>query len=143
MSRRSCRVLIKEYALREGVWMTLPRLERRLFDLTLHPTVERWWGRVQWHLALDLLRKVVQRLRLAWLFLKSKYFRRCYVAAQALIEGSLRSLKNVEGRMSRRFMDRYVKCLKETMLDPDLIMYVGTRILYEVPGQGLRAGSGR
>lgn len=140
VSSRTDRALIKRYALREGVWMTLPPVERRLFDLTLHPTIERWWGRVRWPLALDLLRGVVKRLRLAICFLKSRYFRRCYLATQASTVRALKGLEAAKNILDPKYREEYIRRLKEAMRDPDLIMYIGTKILYETPGQGLKIG---
>ncbi|MGQ9544033.1 MAG: hypothetical protein ACUVTM_08170 [Candidatus Bathyarchaeia archaeon] len=143
VSNRSDRALIKEYALRGGVWMFLPRVERRLFDLTLHPTVKRWWGKVRWRLALDLLRRVVQKLRLAIYLLRSRYFRRCYKAVQSLVDGALKDFESVKGRVNLEFQREYLKDLREATVNPDLIMYIGTKFLNEVPGQGLKLGLGR
>jgi hypothetical protein len=130
------RVLIRKLALRERVWSTIPYRMRQLFNLTLHPSIRRWWGRIRWPLALKQLRRLVQMLVLAWRLLNSGYFRRCYAVTQALIERSLAGFEAVRDRVNPTFRRTYLTCLREAMFNPELILYAGTMALNDLPGQG-------
>jgi len=123
------RALIRKLALREGVWSTIPYEVRQLFNLTLHPSIKKWWGRIRWPTALNILRRIVKMLVLAYSLLKSQYFRRCYVIAQALVERSLAGFESVKDKVNPAFRKAYLTHLKEALLNPETILYTGTMVM--------------
>ena len=131
------RALIRKLALREGVWATIPYGMRQLFNLTLHPSIKKWWGRIRWPTALNILRRIVKMLVLAWNLLKSRYFRRCYVITQTLIERSLARFENVKDKVNPAFRKAYLAHLGEALLNPETILYIGTMAMNDLPGQGV------
>jgi hypothetical protein len=120
------RAFIRKLALREGIWSTIPYGMRQLFNLTLHPSIKKWWGRIRWPTALDILKRIVKMLALAWNLLKSRYFRRCYAVTHALIERSLAVFDAVRDRVNPTFRKAYLTHLGEALLNPETILYTGT-----------------
>jgi len=119
LSSRVGRVKVKQVALREGVWGLLPSRDRLLFNMAV-----RWLDRVRKAWALEVLGRIVDKLRTLWLTLKSMYVRYCLRRAGRILEERLEAFKPLVGQVHPQFRDAYLGWLREAAYRLELAEYV-------------------
>jgi len=116
------RVKVKQVALRDGVWGLLPPRDRLLFNLA-----SRWLGRVRKPLVLEVLGRIVDKLRLLWLTLRSGFIQFCLRSAGRILEGRLEAFKPFARGVHPRFREVYLNRLRDIACSVDEAVYVAVQ----------------
>jgi hypothetical protein len=122
LSSRVGRVKVKQVALRDGVWGLLPSSDRLLFNMAI-----RWLDRVRKPLVLEVLGRIVDKLRSLWLTLRSRFIQFCLRSAGRILERRVEAFKPFMRGVHPQFRDAYLNRLRDIACHVDEAVYVAVQ----------------